>query len=228
MRTISRLLAALAVLSFPFPTMLHAQRKPLSVAPLTRIEHKPTGTRLRFDPNKGRLTRYDVEGRIEYLPESRDFLISWAKGDGSRERVHYELPNKVSAIVAATVSFDSSRGLYTYSYTITNGATSTQRLQWLFLEAASVDHAMGPDQSWLSEALTPHLTSELGISGWSWIQVAATLGILPGHEVEGFRIVSRAPPGVVRCYVRGMVPLMRVSEEIPEELHAAIDRVAFT
>jgi hypothetical protein len=53
------------------------------------------------------------------------------------------------------------------------------------------------------------------------------LGLNPGETVTGFAFESPNLPGIVKCYVRPYTVLKGVGEELPEELHAAIDRVSW-
>ena len=53
------------------------------------------------------------------------------------------------------------------------------------------------------------------------------VGLLPGQKSEGFSYGSPGLPTVVKCYVRPHTRLKGVGEEIPEALHAAIQRVAW-
>lgn len=219
--------ALVAAICLAWPGDLHAQRKPLTVEPLTSIAHEPTANRLRFDPVTQAYRDYAVEGTIELVPSSGNFQLSWNGVDGSRQELTWEPPNKVSAIVAAEVSFDEANGLYTYSYTLTNLSSSAQKLNTFYVEAADVESAVAPDRGWYSRALTQYMMRELSIAGWAWSQVRGTVGIPPGQSVAGFRITSRRSPAVVKSYVEGHTPPLRVKEDLPEELHAAIDRVYF-
>ncbi len=229
-----KLLAISMTLGLATPLNLLAQRKPLSVGPLTHLAHEPTSVRQRFDPVRETHLEYQVEGTIEFLPSSGNFLLSWNGHDGTRQREIWEPRDKVAAVVAADVTFDQASCLYTYSYTVSNLPTAIQLLQTLYIEAGTLERAEKPDDGWYSRALTEYLNKELGVAGgWSWSQTRGTLGIPPalgippGQTVSGFQLVSRSPPAVVRCFAAGRVPPLRTTEDLPEELHKAIDEVAF-
>jgi hypothetical protein len=170
-----------------------------------------------------------VEGRIEYEPGTGNFLLSWNGADESRQTLVWEPPNKVSAIIAAEVSFDPATGLYTYSYSFSNLSSSAQKLRMVFVEGSAIERAVRPDKSWFSLGLTPFLKEELALAdGWSWGQTSGTLGVLPGETVSGFELISRHPPGVVRCYAVGRTAPLAPREVPPDELHEAIDNAYFT
>ncbi len=209
--------------------VLSAQRRPLSVEPLTAIPFQPTATRMRYDSGTRTFVKYAVEGRIETLRATGDFLVSWNGSDGARHQLTWVPPNKLSVIVAARVSFDELGGLYTYSYAVSNLISSHQALAMLFIEGRGLEGAEEPNGSWYSSPLTPFLREELSISdGWIWSQPSGPRGIPPGQIVSGFRLASSVPPGVVRCYAVGRTPdLSSTGEEMPEELHEAIDEAYY-
>ena len=65
-----------------------------------------------------------------------------------------------------------------------------------------------PSENWYSRRLTPHVREELSVpDGWAWSWTRGSdPGLLPGRTLDGFQIVSRMPPGVVRAYVEGLAP----------------------
>lgn len=219
------LLAAVAV---ALPACVHAQRRPLEVQPLTRIVHEPTGPGFRYDPAREALVEYAVDGKIEFLRASGTFLLSWTGSDGSRKEILYEPPNKLSAVIVAEVTFDSQTGLYTYSYTVTNLTSSAQKLKAVYIEGVHIDEAFRPDHTWYSVGFTPFLKTTFATDGWMWARTRGSNGIVPGETVTGFKFTSRRAPGIVTSYIEGWRPALRgVGEDLPEELHAAINRVYF-
>ena len=211
-----KLLAISMTLGLATPLNLLAQRKPLSVGPLTHLAHEPTSVRQRFDPVRETHLEYQVEGTIEFLPSSGNFLLSWNGHDGTRQREIWEPRDKVAAVVAADVTFDQASGLYTYSYTVSNLPTAIQLLQTLYFEAGTLERAEKPDDGWYSRALTEYLNKELGVAGgWAWSQTGGTLGIPPalgippGQTVSGFQL-----------YLTGLV-FLRI--ENPQQSAGAFD-----
>lgn len=216
-------IAALAAAS-AFPTDAMAQRKPLAVEQLTSLPHAPTGTRLRYDQALQKYVEYPVQGRIDFLSATGDFLLSWNGTDGSRQTMTWVPPNKVTATVTAEVEFDSSTGLYTYIYSVVNSSSSRQRIRTVYLGGATPESATAPDASWYSRPLSNFLKNTFSLTGgWAWSQTQEPFGIARGSTVSGFKLVSRSPPGVIRCFAAGAAPNLSVSEEPPDELHAAVN-----
>lgn len=195
---------------------------------LTRIQHEPTAPRFRFDPVHERMVEYAVEGRIEFLPSSGNFLLSWNGLDGGRQEMLYEPPNKLSAVVAAEVTFDSQTGLYTYFYTVSNLPSSAQELNTVYIEGFQIEQAFRPDDTWYSRGFTSFLKTTFATDGWVWSRSFSGDGIAPGQTVSGFRFTTGSSPGIVNAYVEGRKPgLQAAAEELPDELHAALNQVYF-
>jgi hypothetical protein len=223
-----RLCAILAVVILAAPTAIEAQRKPLTVNPLTTISHEPTTTGLRFDPIRNTYSEYALDGKIEFLPETGDFLLSWNGLDETRHELTWVPPNDLSTVVAAEVSFDEVSGLYTYSYTVSNLGSSAQTLGTVYIEGAVLQGGEKPDENWYSRQFTSLVRTRLGVAdGWTWSMTEGPLGIPPGENASGFRLVSPLPPGVVRCYVRGRTLRSNATEEPPNELLHATGRASW-
>jgi hypothetical protein len=217
-------LTVLLATAAAFPTEAMAQRKPLVAKPLVSLSHQPTGTRLRYDPAEDRYVEYQVQGRIDFVPATGDFLLSWNGVDGSRQTVTWVPPNKITATLTAEVELDTSSGLYTYTYTVLNSSSSRQRIRTVYLGGATPESVLAPDDSWYSRPLSDFLKDTFSLSGgWAWSQTREPLGIAPGSTVSGFKLVSRNPPSVIRCFAAGAAPNLSVREEPPAELHAAIN-----
>src|SRR5687767_6065612 len=125
--------ALIAAMTVALPASVHGQRSPLAVQPLTRIEHEPTAPRVRLDPARHKMIEYAVDGKIEFQPAAGNFLLSWNGIHGNRHEVVWEPPNKLSAVIAAEVTFDSEAGLYKYSYTAANLTSSAQKLKAIYI-----------------------------------------------------------------------------------------------
>lgn len=207
-----------------------AKRKPLVRPVLKNIEHEPTGTRLRPDPKTGQPSEYELDGKITYDKKSGNFLLTWNGVDGQRKTIVYEPATKLDAVIAATVDYDARQNVYRYTYAVTNLPTSKQTLQTFYLEArAPIHDVSAPDATWYSVALTDYLREQFKVrGGWTWSQTMhGRVGLLPAQEASGFTYLSAGLPTVVKCYVRHRGFLKGVGEELPEELHAAIDRVGW-
>lgn len=223
-----KLVAFIVATSLAVPAGVRAQRKPLSVQPLTHLAHEPTSARYRFDPGKGTYSTFATDGKIEYVPGPKNFLLSWNGADGTRQKLVWEPPDKVDVIVAAEVTFDSASAMYTYSYTVTSLGSSRQKLRTIYVEGAPPTSTERPDSSWYSRAIGAALAAELHVAGgWAWSQTGGPLGLAPGQTASGFRIVSHRPPTVVRCYSAGWTPNMAPREEPPDELLAAVHSVTW-
>jgi hypothetical protein len=209
---------------------LAAQRKPLTSDPITRLTHQPTGVRYRADTAGNAARPYPVNGRTDFLPATGDFRLAWMGQDGKERQVVWQPPNKLTAVVEAIVTFDAVTRLYTYTYTAINEASSKQALQTIYLEGDDVQSGSRP-AGWYSRALTDYLKTSLGVrSGWAWSDVSESKGIAPGVRRDSagdFRVVSPEPPGIVRVFVSGYQRPMSSDEDLPDELHAAIDRAAW-
>ncbi len=207
-----------------------AARKPLHSPELRKLEYRPTATRVRVDPKTGRQVEYKVDGVISYDPKNGSFVLSWTGADERRQTIVYQPPNLVEGTIAAAVSYDHQKGVYLYSYSVSNSKRARQRLQSLYIEnRAPVENASSPDASWYSSPFTNYLRKQLRVAlGWTWSQTKeGRLGIEPGEASSGFSYESADPPAPVVCYVRGYTEPLRANEDLPEELHAAIDGVAW-
>ena len=221
------LLVSVALLSLAMQGST-GRRKPLTAMQTTRIDHEPTAVRQRYDTSMKRFVTYSPDGRIGYRARSRDFLLDWTGPDGRRDSMTVELGDRVSAVVAASVTYDASTRLYTYDYTISNVGPDSQRLQTVYLEGGGITDARMPTSQWYSRSLTPYLTGQLRLhGGWAFSEVSSAGGIRLGHAVSGFRVRSTRPPTVVRVYVAGRRKTPSARSDLPEELHAALDAVAF-
>jgi hypothetical protein len=223
----SRELMACMAATLLATSVASAQRKPLTVDPLTRIPHEVTAPGMRRDQS-GKMVEYPVNGRIDFNSDG-NFLISWNAYAGGRTQVVWEPPNKLSAIVEADVTFDPGTRMFTYSYRVVNQPKSVQKLRSVYIGAIDVIRGESPDSAaWYSRRFTPFLRTSLGTDGWAWSHVLeGRNGIPPSQNVNGLSLTSRMPPGIVKVFVAGQKQELRSIEEMPDELHAAINRVYF-
>jgi hypothetical protein len=212
-------------------TLLPAARKPLQRPKLEKIEHQPTGTRVRVDRITGESVAYMLEGNISYDPVSHNFSLAWIGHDGNSKSVVYNPPSKVDVVVSGRVDWQPAGRFYRYSYSLHSLPSSGQKLGSFYLETRSpVDGMRSPDGSWALWLLSDYLKEQLRVrEGLTWSQVMQGRdGLRPGESAAGFSFHSGGLPTVVACYVRGRTELRGgQGEEIPEELHAAIDEVAW-
>jgi len=208
-----------------------AKRKPLLRPILKKIEHQPTGKRLRFNLKTKQYEEYKVEGKITYERLSGNFFLSWNGPNGKRQIIVYQPRDQLDAVIAAAVSYDPEQNLYHYSYGVSNLSSSKQKLKMFYVETRAPSRNVKiPDGTWFSDTLTSYLKEQFKIEdGFFWAQALnGKTGLNPGERTGGFSYVSEGIPTVVNCYVYPDVELTGDSgENLPEELHAAIDRVAW-
>lgn len=220
--------ALLWALALAAPGGLDAQRRPITIEPVTRVQHEPTRVGSRYDPVQKVWSTYDLDGRIEYIPATGSFLVSWNRQNDTRQTVVWEPRDRIAVEIAADVTFDAARGLYTYAYTVSNLRESAQNLAQIYIEGGMVEGGTSPDPSWWSSqsiSETFQVRKRFAIAGWVWSQFGGTKGIPPGETISGFELVSRSPPAVVRSVVMGRTPIVVYGvddEEMPEKLEAAI------
>lgn len=212
------------------PIDLSADRKPLSRVVLKEIQHGPVRKESRYDPETRKWEKFDREGRIVYEDETGNFLLQWLGMDGQRKTIVYTPATRLDVVVEAGVAYDPEANAYLYSYSMTNLPSSQRILQSLYLETRdSVRDVKAPEKSWYSRPFTEYLKGVFKADdGWSWADTRpGQAGLLPGEKAGGMEFQSAGLPGLVRCYVRHYAKLKGVGEELPEALHAAIDRVAW-
>jgi len=212
-------------------TSTAGHRKPLPRPVLKKIEHAPTGTRLRPDPTTGQPVEYRVDGKITYDEKSGNFLLQWTGRDGTRKTIVYEPATKLDPVIAAGVEYDGKADRFRYSYGLSNLPTSRQKLTHLYLELrAPIQEVKAPDATWHSKPFTDFLREKFKVEGgWVWSQVMqGRIGLLPGEKAVGLSYLSSGLPAVVRCYAQPHPILVGIGEELPEELHAAIHREMWT
>jgi hypothetical protein len=205
-------------------------RKPLLSATNAELKYKPTGTRFRKDPSSQQLVEYALEGKIIYDSRTDTYLLQWIGYDGNIKKLTWIPPNKVNALVAGAVHYDSGGRVFEYSYDILNLPTSLQKLQSFYVTSQTeVVAGSNPDGTWYSSEFTPYLRKVFKAEdGWTWSQtIGQKLGLEPGEPTKGFKLRSSGLPMVGKCYVRGQAGTLQSSEDVPEELMDAIDQAAW-
>lgn len=161
-----------------------------------------------------------------------DFRLSWL-GEGGKMVTAILAPAwKVSVVVSAAARA-GERGLITYSYSVRILPESAQPMANFAVgaEVPLFDSVAPP--GWRS--LRPSFRTE--VSGWS--DAGEVVGAPKGSLLEfafsastvaeamevsrilggtGFVHTAASLPGVVRCWARGQTEIMRVPEEVPQEL----------
>lgn len=137
--------------------------------------------------------------------------------------------DQLSATVSANVSFDSAVGLYTYSYTLTNAASSQQAI-WLFALQFTggvvnpnspsgwtlVEHDDRPLVSWAATEtgpLPPDFVDDGNLP-------PSPFTIAPGTALATFRFQSPDPPANVPFFAQGDTKLPQVTgdlSDLPQE-----------
>jgi hypothetical protein len=220
--------AILMSLTIALPATAQGQRKAVGMQLLARVDYKPTRTGLRYDSVTKRFVPFTIDGTIDADAASGNFVVSWNREDGGRERVVWEPPQKISIMLAADVTFDQASGLYTYVYTITNRPESRQALGTLFIEGDPTVGRIRIADGWLTMGIGESLQRRLGVTGgWSWSRPEEDKHVQPGQTVTQ-QISSKSPPAVVRCFVRGQNTVIASSEEVPEELAEGIANANWT
>ncbi len=164
--------------------------------------------------------RLEAEGRIRFDTETGNYRIAYTTCAGEERTWLFEPANKLRVEVHAEVTFDPETFAYTYTYTVRNNADSVQRMRRF-----AVSHEGA--EIWDSMALPDDPEAEGGwyfssralkqdIAAWGHTEDGG-LGIAQG-ETAVFSFKSDVPPGVVRAYVNGYVPIPRFADhEAPED-----------
>jgi hypothetical protein len=209
---------------------LSAERKPLVRPNDEELNYRPTGMRTRLDPATHQYVKYAVEGKITRDQGAGTYNLEWTGVDGQKKRLNWVPPNKIAAEVAAAVNYDPKLQSFEYSYDVTSLAASEQKLQSLYITSRSeVASGANPDGTWYSSPFTQYLRQVFRTEGgWTWSQtMGGRFGLNPGETAKRFRLRSVGVPTVVKCYARGYTETLRSSEDVPEELMEAIDRISW-
>lgn len=124
-------------------------------------------------------------------------------------------PNDVSVTVEAVVSHDPGSGLYTYSYTLRNAPTSAQSVERFGVDVLEPASGVKSPAGWVNARYRGRsvvVWDALAVTDPDVIPADASLApssvqIAPGAALSGFSFQSAKPPGPVRYYVSGYVPL---------------------
>lgn len=137
--------------------------------------------------------------------------------------------NQLSVTVNPTVTYDSTAGLYTYTYTLTNSASSVQPA-WLFaLQLNGAATSSTSPTGWSSvvhddEPLISWAATDVGTLPADYVDTGnippSPFVIAPGAALGGFQLVSPDPPGTVTFFAQGDTLLTQVGtdlDDLPQE-----------
>jgi tetratricopeptide (TPR) repeat protein len=126
-----------------------------------------------------------------------------------------EEPNRVNVRVSVDVKLDSATGLYSYAYTVASDSTSVQEVDRFAVEVIEPMSGLRAPSGWSGSRF-----SGRPVVGWYAIEVEdpdsvpndaslppSIVQIKPGALLSGFSFRSPKPPGPVKYFVTGYVPL---------------------
>ena len=201
-----------------YPIGSQVYRLPLQKKNITLIAPKIYEKRiLRYDPNTEEAIYYDPRPQVVLLDSrSGKYALKWIGYDGKEKTVIYQRPDRIDAIVSASVSSLAS-GRFLYVYRIDNLASSGQQLSDFAIQTFASDVRALKDHSGFVGQMSNNRTMKKG----TWIFFGSSYigpSVSPGRSVE-LRLESLAPPGLVECSVTGGVFGMKgAGEEMPQEL----------
>jgi hypothetical protein len=114
-------------------------------------------------------------------------------------------PTSVNAVVNANVSFDHTKKIYTYRYTLSNLRSSPIKLTSVMLRADDDPVASAAPPKWFVD---PNKIGSIRLVEFNGIK---KFGILPGQKLSGFEIKSYRKPGLVPFFLGGEMSVPSVS-----------------
>src|SRR3990172_2712483 len=170
-----------------------------------------------------------VEPSVTFDPGTGNYFVRYMGHVGEDqdpaiiERI-FEPTTKISPMIGARVSRHGDSLLFTYDYTIRNGATSVQRLQDFDIEiGSSLSNTVSPGDSWHTG-----FYSIASVFGWYDSRgqdgVPDPLdGIAPDSLEKGFSFSSVGLPAIVNSYSRGKpAVILSFPDEPPSEIVDAL------
>ena len=170
-----------------------------------------------------------VEPSVTFDPGTGNYLVRYMGHVGEDqtpaiiERI-FEPTTKISPMIGVRVSRHGDSLLFTYDYTIRNGATSVQRLQDFDIEiGSSLSNTVSPGDSWHTG-----FYSIASVFGWYDSRgqdgVPDPLdGIAPDSLEKGFSFSSVGLPAIVNSYSRGKpAVILSFPDEPPSEIVDAL------
>jgi hypothetical protein len=172
---------------------------------------------LSYDERTREPISYDPRPRVVLLDaRSGKYGLKWLGYDGKEKTVIYQRPDRIDAIVRASVTRTPSGG-FLYSYGLDNLPSSGQQLSSFGLQTFSSDVRPIKKPSGYVGAMSKNRSMSEG----NWILYGSsyfdpTIG--PGKSAEA-RLESSAPPGLVECSVTGgRFGMKGAGEHMPQEL----------
>lgn len=143
----------------------------------------------------------------------------------------YEVPNQVNVRATSDVTYDATSGLYTYSYSFHNAATSAQEVESVVImlgesSAINVKVPKGWDYSGWGDGIQ-HLPGnklhfvaiEIDSLPPNYVDdgnlVPSNYTIKPGQTLAGFSFQSPDPPAIVDLYAQGFTKIPDV-DDLPD------------
>ena len=147
------------------------------------------------------------------------YELRWVGRDGAEKSVTYQRPDAIDVAVEARVAW--FRGRFEYSYTSRNMASSAETLAGVVIQTLA-DHVepLASADTYVGRMRVPLFTPGI------WLRFARRSDsgdpVSPGRSFE-FRLISAAPPGLVKCAAHGgPLTIAGVGEDIPAELVALL------
>ena len=187
-------------------------------------------TRKMMPESTYRILQHNGQRILDGLPLREEFktfpVISLDRAKGvyvivhGEDKVAYEPPTNIDAVVAARVQFDDEIRAYRYSYSVTSLTSSKQNIRTFPVSYGyPVSMLTGPP-AWLQG-----FYSGRPLCSWSHTPHSAEPrsepGIPPGSTESGFGFASYGLPGIVDCYAQGYTPLMNLTRNV--EIHEVLD-----
>lgn len=167
---------------------------------------------------------YDPKPRVvEVDKKAGKYELRWIGYDGKEKIIEYQRSDSLDALVEASVKLSDTRSIYRYK--IVNLPSSPSFVSEFIVQTFSSDiereRISSGDDTYVGHmaSFIPQFTEGV------WRRFAP-LGeanmIVPGTNRE-FEIVSKAQPGLVRCYAGAAEPTLKgVGEHMPSELENAM------
>ena len=155
----------------------------------------------------------DNIGRINYDPKTGDYILQWIGLDGKPKRATYVPSWKAILTVTATVR-PQGEGFH-YVYILSNAPNSPQAVDGFSLKISLQPSKVRVSNNWEFWGIEGSMVGKL--ARFSAHGRLSSSPLKPGSSLR-IEFSSPFPPGVVKCYASGDAPLMRVPEELPQEL----------
>lgn len=134
-------------------------------------------------------------------------------------------PVQIQPQITVSTSFDSNTNLYTYQYTVANGAAANQEISDIAIDFAGPLSAVQSPFGWshgiMSKRSTVHWAATLVDDNANFVDDGGIppgmAQVKPGSSVAGFTFQSPKPPGPVKFFARGYVHVLFDTEVNAED-----------